>query len=110
MMLQHEPSATIAILSRQDRDLVPSIPYADEGEPVPTTTCESCGMPIETGPYCEHCVDADGRLQDFDTRFDRMVGWAQRKGADRATAEAQTRDYMRGMPAWRDHPRLVEGR
>ena len=108
MMLQHEPSATIAILSRQDRDLVPSIPYADEGEPVPTTTCESCGMPIETGPYCEHCVDADGRLQDFDTRFDRMVGWAQRKGADRATAEAQTRDYMRGMPAWRDHPRLAE--
>ena len=109
-MLQHEPSATIAILSRQDRDLVPSIPYADEGEPVPTTTCESCGMPIETGPYCEHCVDADGRLQDFDTRFDRMVGWAQRKGADRAAAEAQTRDYMRGMPAWRDHPRLAEGR
>ena len=32
-MLQHEPSATIAILSRQDGDLVPSIPYADEGEP-----------------------------------------------------------------------------
>lgn len=32
MMLQHEPSATIAILSRQDRDLMPSIPYADEGE------------------------------------------------------------------------------
>ncbi len=78
---------------------------------MPTTTpCESCGMPIESGPYCGHCVDADGRLQEFDTRFDRMVGWAQRAGADRATAEAQTRDYMRGMPAWRDHRRLAEGR
>ncbi|HMT90601.1 MAG TPA: MarR family transcriptional regulator [Dermatophilaceae bacterium] len=72
------------------------------------TTCESCGMPIESGPYCEHCVDAGGRLQDFDTRFERMVGWAQRKGADRASAEAQTREYMRGMPVWRDHPHLAE--
>ena len=74
----------------------------------PITPWESCGQPIGSCPYGEHCVNADGRLQDFDTRFERMVGWAQRKGADRASAETQTREYMRGMPAWRDHPRLAE--
>jgi hypothetical protein len=71
-----------------------------------TTPCESCGMPVESGPYCGYCVDEHGRLQDFDTRFERMVGWAQTRGADRAAAEAQTREHMRSMPAWRDHPRL----
>ena len=53
-----------------------------------TTPCESCGMPVESGPYCGYCVDEHGRLQDFDTRFERMVGWAQTRGADRAAAEA----------------------
>jgi hypothetical protein len=73
-----------------------------------TTACESCGMPIESGPYCPHCVDEHGQLQDFEIRFERMVGWAERKGADRATAESQTREYMRTMPAWRDHPALAD--
>ena len=41
--------------------------------------CQSCGMPIESGIYCPHCVDASGTLQDFDTRFARMVGWARRE-------------------------------
>jgi hypothetical protein len=46
-----------------------------------TPTCESCGMPIETGRYCGHCTDESGQLQSF--------------------------DYMATMPAWRDHPRVV---
>ena len=25
-----------------------------------TLTCESCGMPIETGRYCDHCTDETG--------------------------------------------------
>jgi hypothetical protein len=81
------------------------------------TTCESCGMPLPTGadhalgdpsiPYCQQCTDESGALADFDTRFARMVQWAIRKeGLDREAAEARTRDYMRSMPAWRDHPRL----
>lgn len=72
-------------------------------------SCQSCGMPIECGPYCQHCVDAQGQLQDFDTRFERMVGWARREdpALDRAQAEARTLDYMARMPAWSRHPRVV---
>ncbi len=69
--------------------------------------CESCGMPIEAGPYCPHCVDARGQLQDFATRFDRMVAWQQRRGSPRAQAEAETIAYMATMPAWKDHPEVL---
>ena len=64
--------------------------------------CESCGMPIEVGRYCPHCVDVDGQLQDFATRFERMVGWAMRRDSklSRIEAERQTIAYMAGMPAW----------
>lgn len=75
-----------------------------------TTPCQSCGMPIDNGPYCPHCVDAQGRLQDFDTRFERMVQWALREtpGLDRAQAEGRTLDYMARMPAWAAHPRVQQ--
>lgn len=70
--------------------------------------CESCGMPIEAGPYCAHCVDAAGALQPFEERFERMIAWQARKepGASRAELEAKTRAYMATMPAWKDHPRV----
>ncbi|HRB98798.1 MAG TPA: hypothetical protein PKZ38_01895 [Dermatophilaceae bacterium] len=76
-----------------------------------TTTCESCGMPIETGPYCPHCTTPDGTLQDFETRFETMVAWQARRAPDasRAELEAQTLAYLRTMPAWRDHPRVTGG-
>ena len=71
-------------------------------------SCESCSMPIESGHYCEYCTDANGTLQDFDTRFAAMVDWQQRRTPDasRETIEAETRNYMSGMPAWRNHPKL----
>lgn len=70
--------------------------------------CESCGMPIEMGPYCQHCVDDAGKLQPFEERFERMVQWTMRhEPLDRAAAEARTRATMRTMPAWRGHPRLA---
>lgn len=73
-----------------------------------TTTCESCGMPIETGHYCAYCTDAEGNLQSFDERFGRMVDWQARTnpGSSREELERQTLEYMAGMPAWRDHPRV----
>lgn len=73
-------------------------------------TCQSCGMPIETGRYCVHCVDEDGNLQGFDERFEKMVDWALRRGGDRATAERDTLEYMATMPAWARHPELARRR
>ena len=74
--------------------------------------CESCGMPIETGRYCGYCTDADGNLQSFDDRFERMVDWQARRTPDasRADLERATLAYMGQMPAWRDHPRITAGR
>ena len=72
-------------------------------------TCQSCGMPIESGTYCPHCVDAEGHLQPFDERFERMVVWQARRdpAASRAQLEAATLDHLATMPAWRHHPRVV---
>jgi len=74
-----------------------------------TQACESCGMPTDNGPYCQYCVDADGRLQAFDVRFEKMVGWQLREkpGLTRAQAETDTLAYMARMPAWSAHPALL---
>ncbi|MEZ4369389.1 MAG: hypothetical protein R3B07_01130 [Polyangiaceae bacterium] len=74
--------------------------------------CESCGMPIESGPYCHHCVDERGELQGFDERLERMIGWQQRQKPElsREEAEVATLQYMARMPAWRDHPRVKSAR
>ena len=74
-----------------------------------STSCESCSMPIESGRYCQHCVDAEGNLQEFDERFERMVGWQVRRHPEqsRAEAESATLAYMATMPAWKDHPRVT---
>ena len=75
--------------------------------------CLSCGMPLTQEArragtdYCQHCTDDSGVLQPFEERFERMTQWAMRKdGLDRKVAEVRTLEYMRGMPAWRDHPKL----
>jgi hypothetical protein len=70
--------------------------------------CESCGMPLESGPYCQHCVDEHGKLQAFEERFERRVQWQRRKNPTQARAEAEreTLVCMSKMPAWCDHPRV----
>jgi len=72
-------------------------------------SCQSCGMPIESGAYCQYCVGENGELQEFEERFARMVQFMKRRQASltQAEAEAKTLDYMATMPAWRDHPRVV---
>jgi len=74
-----------------------------------TTTCDSCSMPIETGPYCEHCTDENGQLQSFDERFERMLAWSARKdpAATREQLEASTLAFMATRPAWAQHPRVT---
>jgi len=84
------------------------------------TRCESCGYEMNTAEdhapgdahsrHCRFCSKADGALQDFDERFERMVQWSLRRdGVDRAQAEERTRAYMRTMPLWKDHPALAHG-
>lgn len=70
--------------------------------------CDSCGMPIETGRYCQYCTDAEGNLQSFEDRFERMVSWQARRTpeASRPELESATLAYLATMPAWRDHPRV----
>lgn len=79
--------------------------------------CESCGMPMQSekdhaphhpdSAYCVHCSSAEGNLQEFEERFERMVQWQmQRSGETRPAAELATRAYMRNMPAWKNHPAL----
>jgi hypothetical protein len=74
--------------------------------------CESCSMPIETGRYCQYCVDSSGKLQAFEERFEKMIAWQKRKepNASRAALEAATLAFMATMPAWKDHPRVVAAR
>jgi hypothetical protein len=81
--------------------------------------CESCGYEMNTAQdhapgdahsrHCRYCSKADGSLQDFDERFERMVQWSLRRdGLDRDEAEERTRAYMRSMPLWKDHPALAQ--
>ena len=70
-----------------------------------TLTDETRG--VGEGPYCKFCTTETGALQPFEERFERMTQWAIRKdGLDVESAQARTREYMRSMPAWRDHPAL----
>ncbi|MCA8979780.1 MAG: hypothetical protein H6831_14530 [Planctomycetes bacterium] len=72
------------------------------------TPCESCSMPIESGPYCEHCVDEAGELQAFEERFERMGQWLRQRepGLEGGELEQRVLEFMSKMPAWRDHPRV----
>lgn len=72
------------------------------------TKCDSCGMPMEAGPYCSYCVDEKGSLQAFEERFERMVQWQAKRepNTSRAELETKTLRYMATMPAWRDHPKV----
>lgn len=74
-----------------------------------TISCESCGMPIESGPYCGYCVDEHGNLQAFEERFERMVSWQARQepGASREQLEESTLAYLARMPAWQNHPQVA---
>ena len=55
-----------------------------------TRSCESCGMPIETGRYCAYCTDESGQLQSFDERFERMVAWQARRDPARHRARSSS--------------------
>src|SRR5215468_12017601 len=59
-----------------------------------TSSCESCGMPIESGRYCGYCTDDSGALQSFEERFARMAAWQARRdpAASKQDIERQVLD------------------
>ena len=65
-------------------------------------------MPIESGPYCQHCADETGALQSFEERLARMSQFIKRQTPDLSDGNARIRaiEYMATMPAWRDHPQV----
>ena len=73
--------------------------------------CQSCGMPVETGPYCVYCGDENGNLHGFDETVARMAQFYRRQDPKLGEAEsrAKTMKHMATMPAWKDHPRLKTG-
>ena len=70
--------------------------------------CQSCSMPVEAGPLCQHCSDEGGELLPFDECLERFVQWTRHNEAeiDPEAAELKTLQFMAGMPAWADHPEL----
>ncbi|MBN2802376.1 MAG: hypothetical protein JXR91_04705 [Deltaproteobacteria bacterium] len=70
--------------------------------------CESCGMPIESGAYCQHCSDEHGNLQTIEERIRRMSLFMKKQNPsiDDKTARLQTIEYLKKMPAWKNHPEL----
>ena len=71
--------------------------------------CESCGMPINNGTYCQYCTDENGNLQSFEERFENMVQWTMKNSPNmsREEVEQRTKAYMSTMPAWKNHPKLA---
>lgn len=67
-------------------------------------------MTIESGDFCNYCTDDSGALLGFDETFERFVQFAMRRDSslDRSAAESNTFAFMAGMPAWREHPRVLE--
>ena len=70
--------------------------------------CQSCGMPIESGKYCQYCSDGHGNLHGFDETVARMAQFwhSQDKGLSAGAAREKTLAHMATMPAWKDHPKL----
>ena len=72
------------------------------------TSCESCTMPIESGPYCVHCASSSGQLRSFEEIFERFRQWSKSREPE-LEGEALRRkvlDFMASVPAWRDHPEV----
>ena len=71
-------------------------------------SCQSCTMTIESGDYCEYCVDDHGQLVPFEEFLSRASQFARRRdpGLTEEQAMEQTLQFMSQRPAWKDHPEL----
>lgn len=76
--------------------------------------CISCGMPLEqkedfplqdiTKDYCVYCAKENGELQSFTERLDGYSNWlVNSQGIDKKAAEAQAKQLMAKIPAWKKY-------
>ena len=64
--------------------------------------CESCGMTIDDGTYCEHCTDDKGALRSFEQVFEGTVTgyFMGMQQMPRDEAEQAAKEHLSKMPAW----------
>ena len=74
------------------------------------TACQSCTMPIESGPYCEHCTDDNGALHPFEETFERFAQWTRHRepGISDDDLRRKVLSFMASTAAWSDHPEVVK--
>ncbi len=71
-------------------------------------SCESCGMTIEAGPYCEYCTDEAGQLQQFDERFARLVQFVKRRDQGLSQEAAAVKNWSGSWGSRRQHGHAKE--
>jgi len=71
-------------------------------------SCDSCGMPIDKGRYCQYCTHSSGILYGFEETVARMSEFMRRQDPmlTEDQAHRKTLAHMARMPAWQDHPKL----
>jgi hypothetical protein len=63
--------------------------------------CESCGMPIKEGKYCQYCAP-DGVLKSKEEVREGWVSFTVKsEGILREEAEKKVDEAMAKMPAWK---------
>ena len=72
-------------------------------------SCQSCTMTIESGDYCQYCAK-DGQLIPYEEIVERFTQFTLKRQPTLPREEAlrQTHAFMATMPAWKDHPRVIE--
>ncbi|MGB9675292.1 MAG: zinc ribbon domain-containing protein [Candidatus Nanoarchaeia archaeon] len=62
--------------------------------------CESCGMSIKTGKYCEFCAP-NGTLLPLSELIEKMVkAITKKQGVEEEVALKRVISHLRKMPAW----------
>jgi|YelNatPaOPRAMG01_1025707.scaffolds.fasta_scaffold13957_4 hypothetical protein len=70
--------------------------------------CESCGMLIKSGRYCEFCAP-NGQLLPLSKIIERMVkAVVKKQGVSEDVALQRVIAHLRKMPAWKDFIEKLE--
>jgi len=68
------------------------------------TNCKACGMPINSGDFCEYCTNPDGTVKSCQEIFEGGVQFYMNKiENDRQKAEKAVRKNMNSLPYWQEN-------